>query len=139
MEIQISKIKIKKRVRKEIGNLKPLMESLERNGLLNPIIINEKNELLSGYRRLMAAKRLGWNTIEVKVIKTSNDNLKKLEIELDENLLRKDFTPEEINEGLSLKKELLKLKNMSPFQRFFYKIFKKIIDFIKKLFKFNLL
>jgi ParB family chromosome partitioning protein len=136
MEVPISKIKVKKRIRKELGNIKSLMESMNKNGLINPIVLNDKYELLAGYRRLIAAKRLGWSKIEAKVIKTT-DELNKLEIELDENLIRKEFTPEEVANGINLKKELIKIKNMTPLQRFFYKLFKKVLDFIKKIFKFD--
>lgn len=113
-----------------------LVFSMEKNGLINPIVLNQKNELLSGYRRLQAAKKLGWKEIEAKILKT-RDDLQKLNIELDENIARKDFTPDELHRGLSKKQELEKIKNMSPLKRFFYTLFKKIIHFINRLFKFE--
>jgi ParB family transcriptional regulator, chromosome partitioning protein len=36
MELKISEIKIKKRIREDIGDLKPLMESLDKYGLFHP-------------------------------------------------------------------------------------------------------
>jgi len=137
MKLNIKKIKVKNRIRKDNGNIKILMQSLDENGLINPVVVNQKNELLSGYRRLLAAKKLGWNEIEVKVVETT-DELDKINIELEENIARKDFTPDELQQGLNKRSELLKLKNMSPFKRFFYIIFKKILDFINKIFKFEL-
>ena len=111
-----------------------LSKSIEENGLINPIIINENYELLAGYRRLRAVKKLGWKDIEVKMVHT-NDELDKLNIELEENLLRKDFTPLELQKGLNLKNELIKIKGMSPIKRFFYKLFKSITSFFYRLLK----
>ncbi len=42
-----------------------LADSLKRIGLLNPVIINGKKQVLSGWRRLLAAKVLKWKDIEV--------------------------------------------------------------------------
>lgn len=136
MKILIKKIKVRNRIRKDLGNIKLLMESMEKNGLINPVIVNQKYELLSGYRRLIAAKRLGWSEIEARIINTM-DELDKINIELEENIARKDFTPEELQQGLNMRAELLKLKNMSPVKRFFYKLFRKILDFVNKIFKFE--
>jgi len=63
-----SSIIVKKRVRHDIGDLTPLMESLKQYGQLSPIIVNSKNELISGARRLTAVKRLGWPAIDALVI-----------------------------------------------------------------------
>lgn len=134
MEVAISKIKIKKRVRKDIGNLDSLISSIKKNGLINPIIINSNYELLAGYRRFMSVKKLKWKTIEVKVINAS-DKLSKLNIELEENITRKDFTHEEMEKGMGLKAELLKLQNMHPLLRIIYQIYRAVVRFFKKIFK----
>jgi len=42
-----------------------LAESMKRTGLLNPVIINGKKQVLSGWRRVLAAKQLKWKEIEV--------------------------------------------------------------------------
>ena len=98
--------------------------------------MNQKYELLSGYRRLIAAKKLGWREIEARIINTVED-LDRLNIELEENIVRKDFMPEELQYGLNMRSELIKLKNMSPFKRFFYKLLKKFLEFINKIFRFE--
>lgn len=126
MLIGIDRIKIKKRIRVEIGDLKPLMESLKKYGLFHPVTINSRYELISGFRRLESAKRLGWTEIDVKIV----DALTKealIERELEENLLRKDFTDEELHEGYL---RLSKLQNPN----WFIRLFRKIINFFKKLF-----
>jgi ParB family chromosome partitioning protein len=113
MQINISDIKVRKRIRQDLGNLEPLKNSLKRYGLLNPVTINAKNELIAGQRRLEAAKQLGWNTIPVVVIDTA-DSASLLEIELEENTQRADFTEDELMDGYS---RLERLRNPGLFRR----------------------
>ena len=84
------------RIRKDTGDIAALENSIRRVGLLNPIVIDEKNRLVAGYRRLTACRNLGWQEIEVTIVNFDGDVLKMLEAEADENLFRKDFTPDEI-------------------------------------------
>ena len=58
MLVNIEDITVKKRVRKDLGDLEPLKDSLRRYGLLNPITLNAKKELIAGERRLQAAKAI---------------------------------------------------------------------------------
>lgn len=70
--IKISKIEVGKRTRKELGEIEPLAESINRIGLLNPILVRKKMdsyELLAGHRRLEACKSLDWDTILAQVLK----------------------------------------------------------------------
>ncbi|MCR4789448.1 MAG: ParB N-terminal domain-containing protein [Treponemataceae bacterium] len=126
MQVLIKDIKIKKRVRKDMGNLDDLKTSLSRYGLLNPITINSDNYLVAGHRRLQAAKALGWDSIEAVVV-DSHDKLTLLELELEENNQRKAFTDMELLDGY---KELEKLRNPG----FFAKLFNKIAAFFQKHF-----
>ena len=91
MLVNISEIKVKKRVRKDLGDLDALKESLRRYGLLNPITIDNKNRLIAGERRLEAAKLLGWTNINAVVVNNISA-ITKLELELEENNKRKEFT-----------------------------------------------
>lgn len=105
MKVNIDQVKIRKRLRKDIGNLSQLKESMRRRGLINPITINRKYELLAGYRRLQAARELGWRDIEVTVV-SARTRLEKFEIETDENIERKNFTIEEMAHIDELRSEL---------------------------------
>jgi 16S rRNA G966 N2-methylase RsmD len=95
--VPISKIKFedKFRFRKELGDLKPLIESIERQGLIHPIVLTEDNQLICGRRRLAAYIRLDRSEIEVTYL---NSSLNLREAEADENTIRKEFTIEEIAE-----------------------------------------
>ncbi len=133
MEVVVNKIKVKKRIRKDMGKLDNLVNSMKKHGLINPILINSNYELLAGHRRLLAAKSLKWKTIDVKVMNVT-DNLDKLNIEIEENITRKDFTAQELEKGLSIKSELLKIRNMPYFLKVLYKIVKAVIRFFKNIF-----
>ena len=48
----------------DLSSIEDLMSSLEEVGLLQNLVINKKNEVVSGNRRLEAIKRLGWKSVE---------------------------------------------------------------------------
>ncbi|WP_295799269.1 ParB N-terminal domain-containing protein [uncultured Treponema sp.] len=134
MLVKIEDIKVKKRVRRDLGDLTALKESMHRYGLMNPITLNSNYELVAGERRLEAAKSLGWERINANVLDANVDNIRQLEMELEENNQRKEFTDEELMEGY---KRLEKLKNpplIMRFIKFIANIFIKIAEFIKSLF-----
>lgn len=126
MLIKLEDIKIKKRIRVDIGDIEQLKESLNRFGLFHPIIIDDKYELISGFRRLESAKALGWETIDAKII-DSPGKQELIERELEENLVRKDFTDSELQTAYE---RLRKLQRPSFLKKLFYSIF----NFFKKLF-----
>ena len=137
MLVKIADIKVKRRVRKDLGNLDQLKDSLRTYGLLNPITLTSSHELVAGERRLEAAKALGWESINAVIIDTKLTKLQKLEMEIEENNQRKEFTEDELLDGYH---RLEKLRNPSIFARilsFFAGIFQKIIDFFKGLGKKN--
>lgn len=126
MQIPIEDIKIKRRIRKDLGDINALSESLRRYGQMHPILINKKNVLISGRRRLEAAKRLGWRTINAQLI-DAGDELAKLEFELEENIQRQGLTNEEIQAAMN---RIQKLRNPG----FFRRILNSIVRFFRNLF-----
>jgi len=121
LNIEIDNIKIGKRVRKDAGDLTNLKASLQKYGLINPVVITPVYELISGFRRIMAARELGWKYIDARIMEPDSE-LDFLEMEMHENIIRKDFTVDELREGLARKKMLL-----NP------NIFMRVWNFIKKL------
>jgi len=126
MLIPIEDIKVKKRIRKDVGDVSALADSLKRFGQINPIVITKKNALVAGERRLEAARSLGWRTINA-VIADIPDEVTKLEYELEENVQRRDFTREEEEEAV---RKIIKLKNPS----FLRRIINAIAGFFKRIF-----
>jgi len=123
MIVRISEIQIKKRIRKELGNINELSESMKIHGLMNPIVLTREYHLIAGFRRLESAKKLGWENIEANIIDAPT-KIKKLEMEIEENIHRKDFTPDEIVDAYT---KLEKLKNPG--------LLRKILLCIGNLFK----
>ena len=108
MLVKIEDIKVRRRVRRDLGDINPLKESLRNYGLLNPVTLNSNYELVAGQRRLEAAKMLGWERINAVMIDSTVGKVDQLEMELEENNQRKDFTDEELLEGY---RRLERLKN----------------------------
>jgi ParB family chromosome partitioning protein len=95
VEIDIWKIIVDGRHRKDFGDLAALTASIEDVGLLQPLALRPDNVLVAGARRLAALQRLGWKRVPVRVLAGLDDELKLLRAERDENTCRKDFTPSE--------------------------------------------
>ena len=97
-EISLSKFQARKKIDDE--KLKELSESIEKNGLIQPIIIRKtkKNfELVAGERRLKACKLIGMD--KIPSIIANYDDRKAFESGLIENLQREDLTAIEEAEG----------------------------------------
>ena len=85
-------------------NIEDLEISIEENGLLEPIVVNKSNVIISGHRRLQSCKNLGLKQIDVRV-KDFDDELIAL-VEL--NRYRSKTATELINEILILEDEYSK-------------------------------
>ncbi|MCH5291201.1 MAG: ParB N-terminal domain-containing protein [Treponema sp.] len=132
--VDIDEIKIKKRIRKDLGDLDALKTSLRTYGLMNPITLSANKELIAGERRLNAAKQIGWTKINA-IILDGMSELAQLEMEIEENNLRKEFTDEELLEGY---RRLEKLRNPPFYLRLWKWLcgrFAKLSDFFKNLFR----
>jgi ParB family chromosome partitioning protein len=91
-QILVKDIKVENRFRKDIGDVSDLAQSIKNNGLLHPISITKDRTLVAGSRRIEAFKKLGLEQIPA----TITDIEIKENGEIDENKIRKDFTPEEM-------------------------------------------
>ena len=97
-EINLSKFQTRKKFDEK--KLKELSESIEKNGLIQPIIVRKgkkKFELIAGERRLKACKLVG--IVEINAIVSDFDDRKAFEAGLIENLQREDLTSIEEGEG----------------------------------------
>jgi len=110
-----------------MGDIEALSDSLKCYGQISPIVISKKNVLIAGGRRLEAAKNLGWRTINA-IISESATELARLELEVEENIQRRDFNMDEISEAT---KKIYRLKNPGILRR----IVNAIVNFFKWLFR----
>ncbi len=86
--------------RTALGDLSDLMASIEKHGVLEPLLVRRRNggyELVSGERRFHAAMQVG--LAEVPCIELTVSDEHALEIALVENLQRQDLNPFEEAEG----------------------------------------
>ncbi len=124
--MKIHDIIIKHRIRKDLGDLSSLKQSIEKYGLLHPIIINKKNELISGERRLTAAKELGWEDIDI--IMKDLSYKEALNVEILENTTRKNFDELELIEGLKKHRKYYSKNIFVIISMFFQRLFKIIFS-----------
>ncbi|MBM4142325.1 MAG: chromosome partitioning protein ParB [Lentisphaerae bacterium] len=113
MQVAVNSIIVTDRVRQEVGDVGPLTDSMKLRGQLNPITITRGNELVAGYRRLLAARKLGWEHIDANIVHRDSE-IEKLEMQLEENVHRKDFSPQELLEGY---RRLERLRRPNIFRR----------------------
>jgi len=91
--------------------IKELSESIKKHGLLQPIIVVEKDDdymILAGERRFRATKEAGFETIRAIVADIESENLRELAII--ENIQREDLNPIEL--GVAYK-ELIEEYNIT--------------------------
>jgi len=107
MKVKLDEINIKEdRFREDFGSIEELAESIEKYGLIQPPVLDEDNNVIAGERRIRACKYLELEEIEVRRM-SDLSQLEQREIELEENIQRKNFSwPEEVK----AKKEIHKIK-----------------------------
>ena len=109
MKVLIKDIIWGDRARKDYGDVDSLLglaQSISKNGLLHPVVIDDSYTLRAGGRRLTAMLQLGWDECEVNMLSDLSP-LQKLEVELEENLHRKNF---EYTEQVALVKRIHTIK-----------------------------
>ncbi|KAM3100282.1 ParB N-terminal domain-containing protein [Phormidesmis sp. 146-35] len=67
-----------------------LMQSIQTNGLLNPITLDQNLTLIAGLHRLTACRLLGFTEIECNVVNYTDHDRTRL-AEIDENLIRNEL------------------------------------------------
>lgn len=120
--VKISDVYVEDRLRKEMGDIDALANSIREFGLIQPIVLSldfvsngshevrEVTKLIAGGRRLAAVKRLNWTELahgrdfiwrrELTLKEGSQElKLRQQSVELEENLKRKDLSWVEQVEG----------------------------------------
>lgn len=125
MLVNIGKVTVGKRIRKDYGDITSLADDIEDRGLINPPVVTPDYELIAGERRLRALKKLDYKQIEVRVMSVE-DYEHQLQIEISENEERKDFTYSEkmdyakqlerieAKKARERQKQNIKLKDLGP-------------------------
>jgi site-specific DNA-methyltransferase (adenine-specific) len=100
-ELPLTAVKVtRRREREELGDIEELAISIAKFGLLQPIVVDDDNELIAGFRRFTAHQQNGAVTI-LAIRQKDIDEATAKELELEENFRRKDMTTYERVKGLA--------------------------------------
>lgn len=113
-QVPLSSIVVGPRMRVDLGDetLDGLTESLQEHGQLQPIVIDQDNNLIGGGRRFAAATKLGWTHIAAYRREAMPEH-RRAELELEENMRRKDFSWQEMAKGVHRTHTLKSLAKLS--------------------------
>lgn len=93
VDLEPDSIIVEERQTRPTGDLDGLIASIQDVGLLHPIVVGTDHRLKVGYRRLMAFRQMGRDTIPAHLTDDLNDVLQALKAERDENTQREDLPP----------------------------------------------
>lgn len=91
MLVDISKIVVTDRIRKDFGDISELANDIAKNGLIEPIAVDKDMVLIAGERRLRACQSLGMTQIPIHIIDVREKG-HAIEMEISENEVRKAWT-----------------------------------------------
>lgn len=109
-EFKISEIKVGERFRKDLGDIVGLARSIEKVGLLHPLVITPDGRLIDGLRRLEAFKTLKRTSIPVTIIDLEDILLG----EYAANTYRKEFT---VSEAVAISEAIKELERAQAKKR----------------------
>ena len=58
-----------------LSSIDALMSSIDEMGLLQPLVIDQNNHVISGNRRLKAIQNLGWKSVSVEQLSVHDDEV----------------------------------------------------------------
>lgn len=127
--VELDRVRVGHRARRDLGDLAELMDSMSRHGLLNPITVTRDYVLIAGQRRLEAARRLGWKAVACRIVEAADEET-LLQMEIEENSARKDFSSDELADALM---ELDRLRNPPWWRRLLRRIARVLRRIRKRL------
>ena len=107
VEIPIGDIVGKGRIRKDLGDLTTLENSIRKLGLVYPVILDRNNVLVCGERRLAACRNIGLTAIPAMKLDIDHTSMTALDIRSDVNLCRMPLSQEELVALIAKKKSTM--------------------------------
>lgn len=107
LNIYLKDVTVQDRVRKDLGDIDELCDSIREVGLIQPIVLTRDHRLVAGERRFRALQRLGVDVLihaKTFIYNDEQDQLRLQAMEIEENVRRKQLTWQE--EVLAKKKLL---------------------------------
>ncbi len=90
-------------------DLEELQDSIERHGLLQPVVVEpipgktmgHRYRLVAGFRRMTAIKTLGWETVPVRVLRKPLQGVERVVLQMTENMQRENMPLRDIIESVT--------------------------------------
>lgn len=98
VKVRIVEIEAGNPIRKDIGDLSALRESMSTEGQRQPISLVAGDVLLFGSRRLESAKRLGWDTVDAVRLENADQAVQRIYADRNCGLCEIPLAPVEILE-----------------------------------------
>ncbi|HSR25635.1 MAG TPA: ParB/RepB/Spo0J family partition protein [Candidatus Eisenbacteria bacterium] len=103
-ELPLHRLEISKgqaRIRDVEKDLDELVENLRTHGQLEPIVVarirnTDKYEIITGQRRFLAHKRLGWSAILAAILPEAVDHATARALSISENVVRTELNPKDL-------------------------------------------
>ncbi len=125
MDLEIGKIKVIGNPRTDFSGLDELVLSIKEQGVIVPLVVNDKNELIAGERRLRASKIAGLTKVPVRIIELDKEATE--EAKIIENIQRKELNA--VEEGVAFKKYLVETSHT---EEHLAKKLGKPVDYVKR-------
>jgi ParB family chromosome partitioning protein len=126
IEIPVDTVTVSRPVRRDAGDLATLEASIRRLGVLQPLILDRRNRLIAGYRRLLAARRAGLGTVPALRVEADADSLLAADIQADENLCRLPLSHEDFEALIERKQGLVQQRKPG--------LWSEVVQWLKRLF-----
>lgn len=81
----------------------PFLESIRENGVLTPVVVDQNDQIISGHRRVEAAKQVGLETVPVSTREFESD-LQRLELLVHSNRQRSKTVSQKLREAETLER-----------------------------------
>ena len=107
IDLSIDDIKEGAHPRRDAGDLGALGQSIGKLGLLHPLVVDRKNVLIAGGRRLAACRNIGLEQVPCIRLDVEAGNMAALEVQADENLCREPLSCEELERLIQVKKDMI--------------------------------
>jgi ParB family chromosome partitioning protein len=104
VEVDIDEVTLKESIREDVGDIGMLTASVSKVGLLNPILIDRSNILITGARRIAACRAAGIRQLPAIRLDTDYNSMAALDIQVDMNLCRQPLTGKEVEKLIGKKR-----------------------------------
>lgn len=111
--LALDAISVGSRDRRDLGDVKALAASIAAVGLLHPLLVTPKRELVSGRRRLEACRLLGWSEVPVCVVRVMTEARDLMLAEREDGVCQLEMTNSE-QTRLGIAVELLERSPKRP-------------------------